>query len=48
MADHIKPWSAHPELRYDIDNGRTICADRHRLTPTWGGSKKAQEVCYGE
>lgn len=35
-ADHIKPYSLFPELRYEVDNGRTLCVDCHKKTPTWG------------
>ena len=28
-ADHIKPYAHHPELRYDVDNGRTLCRACH-------------------
>lgn len=35
-ADHIKPFALHPELRLDINNGRTLCIECHKKTETFG------------
>ena len=36
QADHIKPQSTHPELKFTLSNGRTLCVSCHKKTPTYG------------
>lgn len=42
QADHIKTWADHPKLRFVVSNGRTLCVNCHRKTPTWGNRNKKQ------
>jgi 5-methylcytosine-specific restriction endonuclease McrA len=35
QADHIRIWAHHPELRFDVSNGQTLCKSCHsRKTST--------------
>lgn len=30
QAHHVKAWKDHPDLRYDVSNGVTVCTDCHK------------------
>lgn len=34
-VDHIVPFAIAEHMRFDIDNGRTLCRPCHMATPTY-------------
>ena len=42
QADHIKPFATYPKLRFVLSNGRTLCRECHKKTPTYGASLNKQ------
>jgi len=39
-ADHIKSFSQHEELRFELSNGRTLCVPCHKQTDNYAGRAK--------
>jgi hypothetical protein len=33
---HIKSFAKHPDLRYDVNNGLSLCTECHKRTPNYG------------
>lgn len=47
-ADHIKPFTHHKELRFSLENGRTLCIECHRKTDTYGYKSVIKNKYYGQ
>ena len=43
-SDHILPFIYFEEFRYDLFNGRTLCVECHRRTPTYGGRWRTKRI----
>lgn len=40
QAHHLFSWAGHKELRFDINNGLTVCAEEHRAFHLYNGGPR--------
>lgn len=43
-AHHIKRWAKYPSLRFDVNNGITLCRKHHR--ELWGKEELYEHMCF--
>lgn len=43
-ADHIKPFAYYVDLRFDIENGQTLCISCHKKTDTYLYKSRSHEL----
>jgi 5-methylcytosine-specific restriction endonuclease McrA len=46
QVDHIIAWSVNVELRFEVDNGQTLCIPCHKRTPTYGYKARRYHSTY--